>query len=126
MLALENAQRNRLRTWVGCGGAGVASVQLVWWTAGRLRRSFLTRRLAGLFSSWSMAGFQPRMNRMEAVRILNVSPFSSRPTILKAHRTLMIRNHPDGGGSNFIANKINEAKEVVIRGGGLSVDAQPK
>lgn len=33
--------------------------------------------------------------------------------IQKAHRTIMIANHPDTGGSPLIAMKVNEAKEVL-------------
>lgn len=34
--------------------------------------------------------------------------------IQKAHRTIMMANHPDSGGSPLIATKVNEAKEVLI------------
>ncbi|KAL7938979.1 mitochondrial import inner membrane translocase subunit TIM14 [Trichoderma chlorosporum] len=59
-------------------------------------------------------GFEPRMTKKEASLILSLSERSlSKDKVRKAHRTLMLLNHPDRGGSPYLATKVNEAKELL-------------
>lgn len=53
------------------------------------------------------------MNRKEASLILGVSPTASKLKIKDQFKKVMIANHPDRGGSPYIAAKINEAKDLL-------------
>lgn len=54
------------------------------------------------------------MNRREAAQILAIRESSSKVQIKEAHRKIMLLNHPDRGGSPYIASKINEANECLM------------
>lgn len=59
-------------------------------------------------------GFQPEMNKREAALILGLRESAGEERIKDAHRRIMVANHPDSGGSSFIAAKVNEAKDILL------------
>jgi hypothetical protein len=88
-----------------------------------LLESYLDRR----FPAWRQnaqgngAGGQRRtatggkMTAEEAYQILGLQPGASRDDIARAHRALMKKLHPDQGGSTYLAARVNEAKDTLLR-----------
>jgi hypothetical protein len=102
---LKREELDNLMAW--CHQQDPDSVQLL--------SSYLQRRFG---DAGDTAGSPPpsssQMSRKEALDILGLAEGASAEEVVAAHRKLMQKLHPDRGGNDYLAAKVNQAKEVLL------------
>lgn len=96
-------------------GAAVAAAALAGRYSIQAWQAFKSRPPIPRTRKFYEGGFQPTMTRREAALILGIREGASVDKIKEAHRKVMVANHPDAGGSDYLASKVNEAKDIMLR-----------
>ncbi len=104
-------------------GVGVATVTrflpVVLRYAPQLQRLWKWLLISGFFSKETHGGTSSAqssaMSLDEACKVLGVSISATRQEIIDAHRKLILKNHPDKGGSSYLAAQINQAKDLLLK-----------
>lgn len=90
----------------------------------RLLQAYLDRRFSGWRpaneaqgDSWSSEARRRAgaMSKDEAYEVLGLQKGATREEVVRSHRSLMKKLHPDHGGTTDLAARVNEAKEVLMR-----------
>ena len=109
----ELALEELVELWRDCRAADAQSAAVL--------EAYLDRTQGEEWRQAAGSGPGPRsastsMSREEAYEILGLAPNASKKEIHDAHRRLMQQVHPDHGGSNYLAAKINQAKDLLLGG----------
>ena len=81
----------------------------------RMHGSEWRNQANGHYSSAGTQSSSGEMSAQEAYEILGLQANATEQEILDAHRRLMQKLHPDRGGSTYLAAKINQAKEFLLK-----------
>ncbi|QBR72538.1 molecular chaperone DnaJ [Beijerinckiaceae bacterium] len=90
----------------------------------RLMEAYLDRRFSGWRAASQNQGHAGRrrsgrrssiMSEDEAYEVLGLQKGASDEEVVRSHRSLMKKLHPDHGGSTDLAARVNEAKDVLMR-----------
>jgi hypothetical protein len=108
----ELDERELIALWRQCRIEDTDAARLLEAYLDRLKPDW--RAKAGSGGGETRAGSSDAMTRDEAYAILGLAPGASAAAIKEAHRQLMMKLHPDHGGSTYLAAKLNNAKELLL------------
>lgn len=118
---------------IGIAAAGLVLLSVtgrVHWLAGLIGgalpfvRQFVLNHVYKKISSQQAGGQEePRgqqansleMNESQALAILGLQAGASDEEIIRAHRSLMQKLHPDRGGNDYLASQLNAAKDLLLK-----------
>lgn len=86
----------------------------------RLLESYMEQRFEQDFESAEQSEknshiHQESMSQDEALAILGLDESADKADIIAAHRVLIQKLHPDRGGNDYLASKLNEARDLLLK-----------
>ncbi len=131
MRAFERASVKSLKSlgaWIAALGGLSLALMLILTGRGGIALGALTLFGPLIYQQWQAArgrkvgGFGPRpaarpqgaMTRQEAYEVLGLRPGATEAEIREAHLRLMRAAHPDAGGSDWLASRVNQARDVLL------------
>jgi len=110
----ELSEAELIDLWRQCRVDDEAAARLMESYLDRLRANWRDAAGAGAGGGAGPARAADAMTREEALAMLGLAPGADAAQIKDAHRKLMMKLHPDHGGSTYLAAKLNRAKEVLL------------
>jgi DnaJ domain len=88
---------------------------MAYFDRGQARRREDTQRDAASGQDRRNTTSSGEMTKEEAYQVLGLQPGAGADDITRAHRAFMKKLHPDQGGSTYLAARVNQAKDVLLR-----------
>lgn len=114
----ELSREELVALWRECRAADEPSARLLETYLDRLQPGWRETAAAGAGADGSTGARHSSgaMTRAEAYEVLGLEPGASTAEIKAAHRRLMVKLHPDQGGSTYLAARVNQAKDLLLKG----------
>lgn len=109
----ELSQAELLALWRQCRIEDEVSTRLIEAYLDRLRPDW-REAASDAAGTGNTGAATAAMTREEAYAILGLAPGADAAAVKDAHRRLMMKLHPDQGGSTYLAAKINRAREILL------------
>lgn len=78
------------------------------------RRFMMARSLYHTATGKKRKTAEAKMTTEQAQQVLGLDATATAEEIRAAHKRLINKNHPDKGGSEYLASQINEARDVLL------------